>query len=445
MLAYLGIGVLYAAFTPAWQVPDEPAHYNYVRHLAEKGTLPVLEAGDYDQATLSRLTAERFPPELSIDAIEYEDHQPPLYYLLAVPFFWLKGGSLLSLRATSLVLGAVALAVTFRVVRRVLPNQPVLWLTATGFVAFVPQHLAMLAGANNDSLAELMLALTLLALLGYMSDRRLRNALGVGLLIGVGFLTKATIYFLPLVAAVAWFQPNPTPPRPPAPSPLGKEKGSRGEGVRSVSHALAMALPALALGSLWWIRNVVTYGWPDVLGLRRHNAIVVGQPQTVEWLTQMGWDEYLRRFAVTTFNSFWGQFGWMGVPMPSRVYLVLLAFTLLALLGFGLALAQRRGRSGMVGGPAGAGAVLAVTAACSLAMYLGYNLTFVQHQGRYLFTALIPLSIAVAIGLSALADWLPFGGRWRGLLPLVALPLLAALDLLALFNYILPALAMPSS
>ena len=31
--AYLTIGVLYGFRTPAWQVPDEPAHYNYVRHL----------------------------------------------------------------------------------------------------------------------------------------------------------------------------------------------------------------------------------------------------------------------------------------------------------------------------------------------------------------------------------------------------------------------------
>jgi len=73
---YIAIGVLYATFTPTWQVPDEPAHYNYVRALAEGRGLPIIEAGDYDQAYLSRLTSERFPPELSIEPLEYEDHQP---------------------------------------------------------------------------------------------------------------------------------------------------------------------------------------------------------------------------------------------------------------------------------------------------------------------------------------------------------------------------------
>ena len=49
ILIYLGLGVLYATHTPAWQAPDEPAHYNYIRQLAD-GQFPLMEAGDYDQA-----------------------------------------------------------------------------------------------------------------------------------------------------------------------------------------------------------------------------------------------------------------------------------------------------------------------------------------------------------------------------------------------------------
>src|SRR4030042_1864635 len=47
--AYLVIGTLYAVKTPAWQVPDEPAHYNYVRYIVEHRALPVLRSGDFDQ------------------------------------------------------------------------------------------------------------------------------------------------------------------------------------------------------------------------------------------------------------------------------------------------------------------------------------------------------------------------------------------------------------
>ena len=78
LVVYLVVGSLYAAGTPIWQAPDEPAHYNYIRSLAEGEGLPVMESGDYDQAYLSRLTSEAFPPELSVLPLEYEDHQPPL-------------------------------------------------------------------------------------------------------------------------------------------------------------------------------------------------------------------------------------------------------------------------------------------------------------------------------------------------------------------------------
>src|SRR3990172_6375395 len=64
---YLIIGLQYAVLTPPWQVPDEPAHYNYIRYIAESGALPVLKSGDYDQSYLSQLTSANFPPEISIE------------------------------------------------------------------------------------------------------------------------------------------------------------------------------------------------------------------------------------------------------------------------------------------------------------------------------------------------------------------------------------------
>ena len=42
---------------------------------------------------------------------------------------------------------------------------------------------------------------------------------------------------------------------------------------------------------------------------------------------------------------------------------------------------------------------------------LGYNLTFVQHQGRYLFSALVPIGIAVALAWGMLIR--PITRRWR--------------------------------
>ena len=42
IVIYLIVGTFYALLTPPWQTPDEPAHYNYVRFVAENLRYPVL-------------------------------------------------------------------------------------------------------------------------------------------------------------------------------------------------------------------------------------------------------------------------------------------------------------------------------------------------------------------------------------------------------------------
>jgi hypothetical protein len=60
LAAYAVLAVLFAVRTPAWQAPDEPAHYNYVRQAAGGVWLPVIELGDWDSAALEQLKAQRF-------------------------------------------------------------------------------------------------------------------------------------------------------------------------------------------------------------------------------------------------------------------------------------------------------------------------------------------------------------------------------------------------
>ena len=57
LVAYLLVASQYARLTPDWQAPDEPAHYNYVAHLANQRALPVLRAEDYDQELIGELLA----------------------------------------------------------------------------------------------------------------------------------------------------------------------------------------------------------------------------------------------------------------------------------------------------------------------------------------------------------------------------------------------------
>ncbi len=487
LLTYLVIGALYAAQTPAWQVPDEPAHYNYIAQLHTRGCCPVMQMGDYDQMYLEALTASKFDPAVTgrLGAVQYEDHQPPLYYLLAWPVFAATSGDLTPLRLFSVALGGGVALIAWATIRALFPTRPWFALTAAGFTAFVPQHVAMMAGVNNDSLAELWIGGVLLA--SVLTVRGGENGLPtpppalLGALVGLAGLTKTTAYFTLAVAlAAAWLRWRRESPRTSprlrrtiAPAPLsidGEEEARAREKPKSLSPShgkgdlggeverragrplrsllivlLWVILVAAAINAPWWLRNAGVYGGLDIAALGRHDAVVVGQPRTDDWVAEHGPGGLLRRFVQFTFNSFWGQFGWMAVPMPDWIYAALLVFTGVVIAGLVLAVTRNR-QTGeeITAGQRDGVALLALTLSLTVLMYIYYNLTFVQHQGRYLFPALIPLGFGVALGLDG---WIrPLGGRFRWPLwvrwiaPAAVWIGFAALDVYALLRVAAPAL-----
>jgi 4-amino-4-deoxy-L-arabinose transferase-like glycosyltransferase len=389
--AYVVLGVLFAVYTPAWQAPDEPAHYNYVRYLAEQHRFPVLKAGDYPAAYLDEIKAAHFPPGMTIAPLRYEFHQPPLYYSLAVPIYWLFGGALLPLRLLSVALGAVILLVVYAIGRELWPAAEWPALGATAFVAFLPMHLAVTAAVTNDPLAELLLAAILLLAIRALkvpagAPGEARTLVLLGIATGVALVTKSGIYIaVPLVLAVLFVREF----------WLGERRSVSGL-VRSTGLYL---LPALALALPWWLRNLGVYGGLDVLGLGRHDAIVAGQLRTADYLAAHGAGQWVRQFATVTFHSFWGQFGWMGVLLDERLYQALAVLSALALAGL-VAWAVRawRGRQAVSRWQLAGGALLAAAALLTAASYLWYNAQFVQFQGRYLFPTSVALGLAAAVG-----------------------------------------------
>ncbi len=437
LAVYLLAGVLFATLTPAWQAPDEPAHYNYIRHLARQGSFPELVKRCYDQAYLEQLKSERFPPELPLDSVCYEFHQPPLYYLLTAPIFGLSGGSLLALRLASVLLGAGVVALAGGIARTIFPHTPSIFYGTAAFVAFTPMHVAMLASVNNDVLAELILA-TLLFLLTrrvmFPGRAAVRRDIVLGVLLGLGLITKTTVYIaVPLAAVSLWLA-------------AARRQGGRGAGGQRsrgagvdwpvlVRQGLIVFGVALAIALSWYLRNAALYGNLDILGLGRHDVVVVGQLRTADLLAQVGWSAYLQNFFTTTFHSFWGQFGWMAVPMSERVYLALTLLTVTAFVGFWVGVGRLEiGDNVPIGywrlkgdNPSlqdnvsrithhasrtrSALALMALTVLLMLLGYLWYNLEFAQFQGRYLFSALIPLGLFFSLGL-----YTAFSPRWAWLL-----------------------------
>jgi len=407
---YALLAGLYAIRTPAWQAPDEPAHYNYVQHLVEERQLPELRPGDYPVAYLEEIKAARFDPEMSIAPIRYEAHQPPLYYLLAAPVFALGRAlgmetPLLPLRLFSVALGIASVAVGYAVVRTALPGRPRLAWGVAACMATLPMHAAMTGVVNNDVLAGLLLALVVWQLL--LAERQgwsSRRALWLGLLLGLAFLTKLQTYVAAGLVALGW-----------ALDAWRAHKAGNGLGA-PIRRGLLIVVLALALVAPWLARNVAVYGWGDPLAMARHDQVVVGQLTTQELLGEIGAIAFLKRFAQTTFQSFWGQFGWMGVLLPTRVYQALALLSGLAFLGVMDALPALRGawreratRHNLL--------LLGAWLALTVAGYLWYNGKYVQHQGRYLYPAIIPLGLLFSLGIERLVRRRP----WWALILLAAL------------------------
>jgi len=417
LLVYAVLGGLYAIETPAWQVPDEPAHFNYVRYVAENLRLPVLEPGDFPIAYLEEIKFQRFPPDMSIDSIRYESHQPPLYYVLAAGVYSLANllgaPTLLTLRLFSVALGLISLALGYRAVRILFPREPIIALGATAFAATLPMHVAMTAGVNNDVMSELVLGVVAVAVLPPRSDRWTRShTLGVGILLGLAFLTKMQSYVAFALALVSLYRD--------ATSGTFRIRRVRWQ---HVGQAARMLLIATLICAPWLIRNAMVYGPSDLLGLARHDLVVQGQLTTSEYIAAHGWAALLQDGLRTTFQSFWGQFGWMGVLLDQRLYLALAFLSAAILLGFGLyaarTLCSQRDPQMHV---SGTWTLLAAWLTIPTAGYLWWNTRFVQHQGRYLFPALVPVGIAATLGL-----WELVRRPLRSTLPFVALGMLAVL------------------
>ncbi len=510
LLAYLAIGGLYALLTPDWQSPDEPAHYNYVAQVAADGCCPVIQPGDWNLGYLNQLTSARFAPQVlsGLSSVQYEDHQPPLYYVLASVIHRLTGGSLTALRLFSVLIGLGVVLCVYGVGRTLLPERPQVTLGAAALVAFIPQHLHILASVNNDGMAELVVGLALLLCVLYVKGLLIKadddsvpgglprerlvmlvwimGGLGLvlafagggvatllgaallagmigtlllviydingdawvlallGLLVGVGLVTKASTYFLaalvPLAVLLRWLLARPqagpvesavgsvlgavartAPAQSAARTALRTETGRRvawallrrwlrrqfsRERLGDLARRLALVLlPALLLGAVWWLRNFSVYGLPDFLGLAAHDAVVADQPRTWQYINQWGSDRFVQEFLATSFSSFWARFGWMAVPVFDAYpwFFALTAGLLLAAFS-GLLLEVvylRRQRGTRPPGQYAAWLLLWVTLGFALLAYLYYNTEFYQPQARYMYVGLIPFALLVACGLEA--------------------------------------------
>lgn len=398
--------------------PDERAHLIYVRAIAYGGRAPV--------------QADREFPT-------YQWHQPPFYYALASIFY--AGGDR-AVRWFSLLCGLATLYVIFRTVRRLFPEEPALAVMAMGFAALLPMRQAITGSVGNDALIELLFSLTLLFLIeAFRGGFTLRRAGMIGAVVGAALLTKASgLLLLPVVGAALFL--------------LWKE-GEPSKAVWQGGLALLAVTTALALP--WYARNFQLYGeFTPVKGFLREFE---GTSKASDWIgkrpvkadlwtgdlrqsdSTMTRAGYLSLVANWTFRTFWASYtpprlAGMGIPqfLPASFYLLYALATLAAFAG--LIPLHFRQRAEFTKRQRFLIYLFFLTVALVILSFIGFIWTFFQAQGRYLYPAMLPLSLLFALGIRSL---LPV--RYRDLVLLSLLALFFILAAAFLTTAVIPAYA----
>ena len=290
---------------PPFQGHDEVAHLGNIRVIDRLGRLPTLG----DDLPLSWVEFSRFT--LDWPAL-YTANHPPLYYLLAWPFFRLAGddplAQLYAVRFFAVPWFLATIWLSYLLARLLSPDGDFLPLTVPAMIAFQPQLAFEGAIVNND-----ILAIAIGAALLYVTSLALRDglpstrALLLGVLLGLGLLTKATLtVFVPVVVGVAIWLVRPRAKRDIRSGIWWRDAGWR---------VTPLVLPAILIPLPWYVFLWHTYG--DITAFRALDDLQATWGPPAGSLSEQlaSWSFHRERL-----HEMWGYFGWKLLPL-SRVEL----------------------------------------------------------------------------------------------------------------------------
>lgn len=413
-IIYSALAISYAVLTPPWESPDEPAHYVYVAQLASSRRPPT-DPGIRQQTTFSQ--------DYPFISSNYEWYHPALGYFPALivygllqrvapsslpreiaqlnPRFgvnpsgdaslflhagqrplhvWRGQWGLLAIRMVTSLLGLIVIYATYQT--GCLLDGRLLGLVAAAWVAFLPQFTFITSSVRSDTAANAVGALVFYraCLLQFQDEaQKHRSALIIGVLMGVGLLTKYTFLFVPLVIV---------------PAVLFARWRSAAARFKAAALVLTPMLLSCSLYCLAYdeARAALVHALAAMLGVNLKTLLP-------DYLFKV-----VRHLLV---ELFFARFGWANVLISNRASW--LAFCLW-LAGAAMTLVQffryrkRLDRQCQL-------RAIAVLIAGILAAFAGvvwFNLSVFQPQGRFLFPALAAWAVTGFWGL-----WQILGSRGR--------------------------------
>lgn len=446
LAAFILLSVIASVVNPLHEATDELRHYRFVRYIVQEGALPVQGEG-----------------ECSI-----QSHHPPLYYAAAAAAtFWVETGQKVCAgpennpfwayrywdvgrdnknqylhtdaerfpwagealaahlaRFVNIAIGAATVYLTWLIALAVWPKRPLLALGGAAFIAFNPMFVYMSSAINNDIIAAFSGAAVTLACVRLITDPKgLSHRWGIilGVVYSIALMSKFNLAAIALLVAVtmtwiAW-----------------RKKQWR----LWLEMVLIIGGITLLLTGWWFVRNQMLYG----------------EPTGVAKLTELwGVRNPSESFGLAlhelpyVWTSLWGRFGYGQVPLPEAIYAGLRWLALFAALGYLIPFIRRQTTE--LKEAATPLLILVLNVVIFFGVIFNYLLISpAGPMGRFFFPAMPALAILMFYGLRQYFWW-PFNkdaqktDKWLAILTNVAM---AALTWVAIFGYLRPAFARPSS
>jgi 4-amino-4-deoxy-L-arabinose transferase-like glycosyltransferase len=395
-LVFIILGWMYNAASPyrtegqlmyqrAWVTdigaPDERAHASYLSHLLDGKGLPVMNPKSPDFGET------------------YQSHQPPLYYVLAAGWCKIVGAdptdkeSGFRIRFLNTLIGVATLIGIFQLCFWGL-RSTYLGTIAVVLTAGTPMFLSLHGAISNDPLL-ICLCTWALALMGLAVREGWtpRRSVVLGLVVGAALLTKTSGFALIPVLFLLFLWTR-------------KKEDKVPWTLVSMGIAILIVLPI-------WMRNTNLYG--DAFGLKAFKEAFAGSAQRadlVKMVAQMreqnglspegaSTDYWVNWFGWWTARSYVGVFSQMDIFFSDLVYRVLLSVAgFLGLTGW---FSWWKPRDETESGSRRVGLLLLVFFSLVFLQFLQFNLTYFQAQARYLYPAVVAVSIPLALGIRRLA------------------------------------------
>jgi Predicted membrane protein (DUF2142) len=458
--AFAALMVLWSIVTPGFRSPDEPQHVNSVLRLAEGGGWPAPaeaflspevirartllghsafdgQSGNWGGGTLlpgvhrelprkdlqyfalfstrpvtpaaQRLPFPDLEPTQPVQTWRNGDQMtqhPPLYYAVSAGAVLALGAldwpfdqtfGLMRLVSVAMVMWLPLMA--FSTVRTLTGNRRLADVAALLPLA-IPQLASVGGSVQNDALVVFLGGLATVFMARVLAgDRTWRTLLLLAATVGLGLLTKGSLLFLVPVAAIAVV--------------VGLRRRAAVAWRAVLVRLAALWGVAFVIGGWWWAINIVRYGTIQPSGIPSA-PIPPGEGSPRSSLV-----DFAVIFWEKTTTSFWGNFGWLELPLA---YGVVVTLTVALLVPVALAFRRRGSRLAL-------GVLLLMFLMTAAAVF---NETYHAHrdnglfggmQGRYLFGGLVAVFAAAAIGLGTLGRE---GGRLQRWLPVIVLPPIVA-------------------